>query len=52
MSEKFDAIVKKLEEKTESFLDEIMTNPVKAGIKILIILWIVKQGKKLVRDIR
>lgn len=52
MNEKFDALLKKGEDLVEKWADELITNPIRTGIKILVLIWIWKQAKKLLRDIR
>lgn len=52
MNDKLDTLLNKLGEAADKWLDELQTNPIRTAIKILVVLWAIKQARKLIRDIR
>lgn len=49
MNEKLDAVIGKIGEMLDTWLDEFKTNPLRTTIKVLLILAVVKYAKKALR---
>ncbi len=52
MGEKFDAMFDKLGETIDTWVEEFKTNPVKTAVKVLILIYVFKKAKALIREIR
>jgi hypothetical protein len=51
MNERFDKLIEKLAEVADKWVEELQENPIRTALKILVILWVVKQGRKLLREV-
>ena len=52
MNEKFDKIIDALGNTLDSWIESFKTDPVKTTIKVLVVIYIIKKAKALLRDVR
>ena len=52
MNEKFDALINKLGDMADTFINEFQENPVRTTIKVLVLIYVFKKAKQLLREIR
>jgi hypothetical protein len=52
MNEKLDLVLNKLGDLFDTWLGEFQSNPVRTTLKVLLILYVIKVAKKVVKDIR
>lgn len=49
MNDKIDKLLTKLTDSVDTLIDELQTNPIRTAVKVLIILWAVKQARRLLK---